>query len=243
MLGAQRDLPTTSLNRSVGPDRRLAVREWSLAAVADAGHRLGATVNDLVLAAAAQGLRDLLARRGDPVDELRLHAAVPVSVRADGADDALGNRTSSMLVPLHVDEPDAVARLHRISGATRALKADGAALALNGLMDSPFVPAALHRRVDRFTRHQRLVHLFVTNVRGPTDRLAMTGVPVRRVVPIVPLTGNVPIGLGVISWADRLVLGIRTCPDRVPDVEVFANGVDRAMDTLVTASAGVPTPG
>src|SRR5690606_21642066 len=42
--------------------------------------------------------------------------------------------------------------------------------------------------------HQHFVALFVTNVRGPRDRLSLGGAPLGRAWPVTPLQGNVRLG-------------------------------------------------
>src|SRR5205807_7150107 len=70
--------PGTSLDRIVGADRTLAVVRTELAAVKAIAHAHGATVNDVLLAVTAGGLRALERIRGEPVDGvIRLHLPVP----------------------------------------------------------------------------------------------------------------------------------------------------------------------
>ena len=52
----------------LGPHRRLAVVRGRLDEVREVAHAHGATVNDVLLAAIAGGLRELLRARGEPVD-------------------------------------------------------------------------------------------------------------------------------------------------------------------------------
>ena len=59
--------------------------------VKGAAHTHGATVNDVLLTAAAGGLRTLLASRGEPVAELVLRAFVPVSLHREQPGQARGN--------------------------------------------------------------------------------------------------------------------------------------------------------
>ena len=83
---------------------------------------LGGTVNDVVLAAAAGGLRELLLARGEepPTDGLR--AMVPVNLRTAGERLALGNRITSLFVRLPVGEPDPRLRYARQMDEAETLK-------------------------------------------------------------------------------------------------------------------------
>jgi Wax ester synthase/diacylglycerol acyltransferase catalytic domain/Phage integrase, N-terminal SAM-like domain len=77
---AERRAPRTSLNRPIGPDRKLAIIGGRLDLVKKTAHRHGATLNDVTLAAIAGGLRQLLLSREEPVGDLTLRAMVPVSL-------------------------------------------------------------------------------------------------------------------------------------------------------------------
>ena len=62
-------------------------------------------MNDVVLAACSAGIRNLLLQRGEePPHGLR--AMVPVNLRHASERLALGNKITSLFVPLPVDEPD-----------------------------------------------------------------------------------------------------------------------------------------
>jgi len=71
--------PRTSLNRPVGTDRRLAIIRGRLDLTKRIAHLHHAKVNDVVLAAAAGGLRQLLASRGEDVQGLVQRAMVTIS--------------------------------------------------------------------------------------------------------------------------------------------------------------------
>ncbi|MGA3155793.1 MAG: wax ester/triacylglycerol synthase domain-containing protein [Streptosporangiaceae bacterium] len=113
----------TSLNRGrIGPDRRLALVRGDLGAVKTIARVHGGTVNDVVLAAVAGGLRDLLLARGEPVGDLALRASVPVSLHQEQSGRPLGNQVGWMAVPLPVGEPCHARRLALIAAATAERK-------------------------------------------------------------------------------------------------------------------------
>src|SRR6516164_8688112 len=62
---AEQPAPRTSLNHPVGTGRRLAIIRSRLDLTKQIAHARHATVNDVVLAAVASGLRELLAGRGE----------------------------------------------------------------------------------------------------------------------------------------------------------------------------------
>ena len=119
---AERRAPRTSLNRPIGADRRLAIVRSRLDVAKQVAHAHQAKVNDVVLAAVAGGLRQLLAGRGEDVQELVLRAMVPISLHREQPGRASGNQDAVMVVPLPLGEPDPVRRLQLIAAETAARK-------------------------------------------------------------------------------------------------------------------------
>jgi diacylglycerol O-acyltransferase / wax synthase len=81
-----------------------------------------ATVNDVLLAITAGGLRGLLSSRGEPVDGVTVRIYVPVSMHHETGAPARGNLIGQMAVPLPIGIADPVARLQAISQETAQLK-------------------------------------------------------------------------------------------------------------------------
>jgi diacylglycerol O-acyltransferase len=107
--------PLTSLNRPVGSDRRLAIIRGRLDHTKQIAHVHHATVNDVVLAAVAGGLRQLLASRGEDVHGLVQRAMVTISTHEEQPGQAQGNKPGWMMVPLPLGEPDPARRLQLIA--------------------------------------------------------------------------------------------------------------------------------
>src|SRR5215207_8250712 len=87
---AEQRAPRTSLNRPIGADRRLAIVGSRLELIKQIAHTHQAKVNDVALAAVAGGLRQLLASRGEPVEQLALRAMVPISLHREQPGPARG---------------------------------------------------------------------------------------------------------------------------------------------------------
>ncbi len=121
-LVAGQPFPATSLNRVAGPGRKLALIRGNLGAVRAAAHSQGATVNDVLLAVTASGLRSLLRSRGEPVDGAAVGMYVPVSLHREPRAAARGNRIGQMVVPLPVGLADSGARLSQIAAETARRK-------------------------------------------------------------------------------------------------------------------------
>jgi diacylglycerol O-acyltransferase / wax synthase len=220
------------LRRPVGGGRRLVVVRARLAVVKDVAHGHHGTVNDVLLAAVAGGLRALLQARGVPVEGLTLRASVPVALRAAAAGAALGNQVGLMVVPLPMDEPDPLQRLQHITQATTQRKHRPDVLASL----RPVGSLTLLRALNRYSRHQHLVDLFVTNVPGPQLPLFLLGARLLEVFPVVQVAGNVPLSVAVLSYDGQLNIGIQSDPDGCPDLDVFAAGLRRSLDELAAAT-------
>lgn len=229
--------PVTSLSRPTGPARRLAAVRMPLDVLHEAGHRLGVTVNDLLLAAVAGGLRDLLTGRGDDLAGLVLRASVPVGSRTAGQPDGI------MLVGLPVGEPDPLRRLARIHEATTGLKTR---LRSGGgdVLDVLHLPTPLARIAVRGMRRiaARGINLFVTDVPGPPEPLWLGGARLLEAVPIAPLVRGVPLGIAALSYAGTLHVSV-DADSAVDDVDVLAEGIATSAAVLVDgARSGARLP-
>ena len=226
--------PVTSLNRGrIGLDRRLALVRGDLGAVMTIARAHGGTVNDVVLAAVAGGLRDLLLARGEPVGDLVLRASVPVSLHQEQSGRPLGNQVGWMAVPLPVGEPCHARRLALIAAATAERKKNARPQITSGIFR--FILA--WRAFNLLLPHQRYLNIFVTNVPGPPAPLYLAGAPLLEVFPVLAITGNMALGAAVMSYAGQLNLTAVADRDHCPDVEVFAEGVRRALDDLAQQPA------
>jgi diacylglycerol O-acyltransferase len=222
-----RHAPATSLGRPIGRGRRLVVLRRPLDQVRQAGHVHGATVNDVLLAAVAGGLRRLLVSRGESVDGLELRVSVPVG--APGGSRNAGGSTP-MVLPLPVGDADPAGRLVRIVAITRAAKA-GRDRGYRGLLASPLVPISLLRLGIRWLRRRggSRVNLYVTNVPGPPQPLWLLGARLETAVPIAPLVAGVPLAVAALSYAGDLVVSLQA-DGAVADLEVLAAGVEQELD-------------
>jgi len=226
--------PRTSLNARTARHRRLSVVRVPLAEVKEIRAAFGGTVNDVVLAGVAGGLRRLFHHRGDPTEDVQLRVLCPVSVRADEQHGALGNKVSAMFLNLPVDGRDAVERLEMISGQTRDLKERKQALGAEMIVSvSDYVAPTLMSLAARVVHRQPFFNLIVTNVPGPQFPLYMMGARLLEAFPIVPLTRNLTVVVGILSYDGTMYFGLWADRDAFGDLEVLAGGIDDAYAELV----------
>ncbi|MEU4421673.1 WS/DGAT domain-containing protein [Actinoplanes sp. NPDC024001] len=216
----------------------MAVLHLDLASAKAAAHRHRATVNDLVLALAAGGVRALLTARGEPLEGLRLHSSVAVSLRTAGATAEAGNRTGGFLVELPVAEPDPAQRLRRVAAATTHAKQEQPVTGGNDVLT-----ALARLRVMRwFIRHQRLVSVVESDMVGPATPIRLLGAPVSDVFAVGNLAGNVPLSFLALSYAGRLTITVHADADALPDLAVLLAGI-RADWAALGSAAAMPGPG
>src|SRR5215468_6711566 len=232
---AERPAPRTSLNHPVGTGRRLAIIRGRLDVTKQIAHAHGATVNDVVLAAVADGLRQLLASRGEDIRGLVQRAMVTISRHREQPGQAQGNKPGWMMVPLLLGEPDPMRRLELIAAETAARKHQARPEAGSGI----FRFAAGQRAWYRHFPRQRSVNLVVTNVAGPPVPLYLAGAPLLELFPMMPVMGNLTLVVAVLSYAGQLNLTATADRDACPDVELFVESVRSALDDLAR-SALVP---
>ncbi len=226
--------PRTSINAHTGRHRRLSVVRIPLADVKEIRRGLGGTVNDVVLAGVAGGLRRLLLHRADETEDLQLRVLCPVSVRSEDQRGSLGNKVSAMFVNLPVDNRPAVERLRAISEQTADLKERHQAVGAEMLLGmTEYIAPTLMSLAARVVHRQPFFNLIVTNVPGPQQPLYMMGARLIEAFPIVPLTRNLSVVVGILSYDGTLHFGLWGDRDACADIEVLANGVDDAFRELL----------
>jgi WS/DGAT/MGAT family acyltransferase len=225
----------TSLPRRLGPGSRLLVLEESLDDLTRTGHALGATVNDLLVAAVTGGLRALLAARGELRPGLVARASVPVGRTGAG-------QTAGMLAAgLPVGKDDPVARLAAIVRETtegkKRIRAGG-----GHVMDVTRLPLPLAHLAVRGLRRiaGSRIDLFITDVPGPPGPLWLAGARLVRAVPVAPLVQGVPIGVAALSYDGRLAIAVNV-DAAVSDVDVFADAMRAEFDHLARAQRAAST--
>jgi diacylglycerol O-acyltransferase / wax synthase len=231
-----------SLNAAVGNDRRVLAVGRSMEELRRAEHRFGVTVNDLLLSAIGAGLHELLAGRGERTEGRTARVLVPVGMDHD--DRALGNRVSIMIVRVPVGPLDPLQRLRAVAAAERSGKQHRQASATELVLSTldAWLPTALAAG-SGLVHHQPFVNLVVTNVRGVDFPLYALGARMLEVVPIVPLGGNLSVGVAALSYDRRLTIGILSDPAACPDAAVLAGGIGHFFDALGNATgAAMPLP-
>ncbi len=235
--------PKTSINRAISPHRRVVFGDLAMDDVRRVRDVLGGTVNDVVMAATAGSLRRFFAGRGEEPDG-PLVALAPVSVRGADRHGSLGNHLSALLVTLPTTTDDPIERLREVRASVAAAKdldrAGGSELvrgwaeALVPALGSGASRVATERRL--FDRLPPVFNLVISNVPGPDAPLYLAGARLRTMYPLGPIIEGAGLNVTVISYLDRVHIGVQACWDLVPDVDVIARGIEDSLVELVRAA-------
>jgi WS/DGAT/MGAT family acyltransferase len=212
-----------------------------LADVKGAGKALGCSVNDVLLSCVAGAIRSYLLDRGETLKRAELRAMVPVNLRGpskgDGSDE-LGNRFGlvPVLLPIGIAHP--IERVLEVRQRMGELKGGYTALMAMGLLGiAGMLPHALQRQMlDIFGRKTTAV---MTNVPGPQHPLYLAGAALSQIMFWVPQTGNVGVGVSILSYNGGVQFGLITdralCAEPQQIIERFKPEFENLVYALLLA--------
>ncbi len=204
----------------------------SLPEVKAVGQVLGCSVNDLLLSAAAGALRAYLAERGDKVEGVEIRAMVPVNMRRPSDAGKLGNRFGLVALELPVGLENPLARLYATRERMAKLKGSyQAALTLSILGLVGMAPKFVQQQIlDLLASKATAV---MTNVPGPQEALYLAGAKLRQPLFWVPQSGDIGMGVSILSYDGKVQFGLISDHHLVPDperiVERFTNEFDKLL--------------
>jgi diacylglycerol O-acyltransferase len=200
------------------------VLEFPLAAIQDAAHAAGATLNDAFLAAVAAGLRTYHERHGATVEELRV--TMPISIRGD--DDPIGgNRITLMRFKVPVAVPDPATRMTEIHARCGDVKTERSLPhtdAIAGTLN--LLPRAV---LGGMLKH---VDFLASNVPGITVPLYLAGAKVTRFYGFGPTIGAA-LNLTLISYGGTCYVGVNSDTGAVPDHDVMLDCLRDGVDEVL----------
>jgi diacylglycerol O-acyltransferase / wax synthase len=237
--------PSSTVNVPIGPQRTLVRHRAEMAAIRRACRRprlaAGAaperiTVNDVYLAAVAGALRTVALRRGEPPQPLKV--MVPVNLRDEeehGGDG--GNRIAFSFIELPVHVSTADARLLRVHEATLAFKRSERPAGSHAMLSAiGLLPDPLKSLAARFAASPRAYNVTISNIPGPRDPLYMLGARLEEAYPVVPLSEDHALSVGVFGYMDHAHFGFYADPRALPDV----GDLSAAISAEIRALAGPP---
>jgi diacylglycerol O-acyltransferase len=217
----------------VSAERHLGTLSRDVSQLRAVRTRFDCTLNDVLLAAVAGGLRTFLRRSGEPPADLR--ALVPVSVRPVHEGPELGNRISFMLVNLPCHEPDPARRVRAVQAEVSRRKRSRDARATDTLLKAlSFAPGPIKRAAARAVASPRVFNLSVSNIPGPMEaELRVAGARLVEAYPIVPLAEGHSVSVGMTTVGTQAFFGLYADRNAL-DADLLAEDIDAAIDELVS---------
>jgi WS/DGAT/MGAT family acyltransferase len=213
-------LPDDSPTRLKGLPVGKKVVAWNepmpLAQVKAISKALNCSINDVLLASVAGAIGGYLRELGDDPTGKEIRAMVPVNLRPLEKAWQLGNRfgLAPLVLPIGIENP--IERVYAVRSRMTDLKDSYqpllafAVLAVAGLMIKPVQDALLGMFAKKATA-------VMTNVPGPAVPLKFCGSTLRQTIFWVPASGNIGVGVSILSYGGgvqfSLITDRRLCPD------------------------------
>jgi WS/DGAT/MGAT family acyltransferase len=205
------------------------------------GRSLGASVNDVLLSCVAGALRGYLQDKGDDPAYLTVRALVPVNLRSPEKAYKLGNRFGLVFLDLPIGIENPIERLYALRANMNALKGSHQPVLALGLLAAmgagpKLLQAAL---LQALARNATAV---MTNVPGPQQPLYLAGGRIDSLMFWVPQSGDIGMGVSIISYDDKVQFGVVTDRGLCPDPEKVIARFGFEFEKLVLTTLLSPWP-
>ena len=245
--GDSKDVPDTRFNHDVSPHKMFDATTFSLEDFKQIRQAVpGVTINDVVLAICAGGLRRYLLSL-DELPEDPLVAWVPINARPKGsASDESGNNITAMTAAIHTDIADPITRLTEIHLTTQATKEAKSGVSARLMTDiSQHVPAASQvlagRLLLRLSSDRRMCNLFISNVPGPQVTMYMNGAKQVGNYGMAPLNDGMGLFIATPSYDGEISFGVTSTREIMPDISFFISCLEESFDELMKVTANKKT--
>jgi len=189
------------------------------------GKAAGATVNDVLLAAVAGGLRRYLDERDTSIDEVVWMVPVNLKPFEDNLPPDLGNYFALIFLPMPLSLGDAHDRLGQMHHRMERIKNSDEAVLTFGLQRIVSMsPKQIAFFLTNFFANKAIGVL--TNVPGPSAPMSFAGVTVDQVVGFAPCSGDQPMTATIFSYNGGVTVGFASdaglvsAPDELVDYVV-----------------------
>ncbi|MGL6070704.1 wax ester/triacylglycerol synthase family O-acyltransferase [Craterilacuibacter sp.] len=226
------DSPTRLKGKPASVKRIAWSEPLALPEVKAVGQVLGCSVNDMLLSAAAGAIHEYLLEKGDPVEGLEVRVMVPVNLRGESDRGTLGNRFGLVALELPVGMANPLARVQVVRERMEALKHSyQAALTLGILGVVGMAPKLVQQQVlDLLANKASAV---MTNVPGPQKTLYLAGARLDQPMFWVPQSGDIGVGVSILSYDGKVQIGLTTDKGLVPDPEGITSRFNEEFNKLL----------
>jgi diacylglycerol O-acyltransferase / wax synthase len=218
------DSPTRLKGKPIGHKVVAWGEPMPLEAVKVIGRGLNCSINDVLLSCVSGAIGGWLRDQGDDPTGAEIRAMVPVNLRPLEKAWQLGNRfgLAPLVLPIGIDNPiervyAVRERMNQLKGSYQPLLAFGV-LAVTGLFIKPVQDLVLGLFAKKTTA-------VMTNVPGPAQPLKFCGSTLRQTMFWVPASGDVGVGVSILSYAGGVQFGLVTdialCPEPQAIIDRF----------------------
>ncbi|WP_374661914.1 wax ester/triacylglycerol synthase family O-acyltransferase [Inhella sp.] len=230
----------TRLKGKPGVRKRVAWNdELPLDEVKAVGKALGCSVNDVLLASVAGAIGAYLRAHGERVGGKEIRAMVPVNLRPMEKAYQLGNRFGlvPLLLPIGIDNP--VERVYAVRARMQELKGSLQPIMAFGLLSVAglFIKSVQNAMLNLFAKKATAV---MTNVPGPAKPLKFCASTVEQVMFWVPQSGDIGMGVSILTYAGRVQFGLITDAKLCPDPEAIVERLAPEFEKLTTLTMMLP---
>ncbi len=141
-----------------------------------------------------------------------------------------------MAVPLRLGDPDPARRLRQVAAETTRRKA------LTRTSLGVLVGNRISRRLTLMVAMRQRVNVATASIPGPQAPRYLAGARMIEVFPLIPLIADEPLGIGALSYAGDLFIGIVADADVCPDIDVLAAGVRAELYALCSTAPPAVQP-
>lgn len=195
------------------------------------GKGMDATVNDVLVAAVSGALRRYLQAKGDPVQSGDMRAMVPVNLRNPKEGMKLGNQFALVYLNLPVSLIRPEERLIAVKRQMDVLKSSPEPMIVYQLLNFiGMLPGAIAEQAT--TWFSTKASAILTNVPGPRQTIYFAGKAMKRILFWVPQSGQIGLGISVMSYAGTVSLGIVVDESLTPDPEQILEAFKAEFDEM-----------
>ncbi|MCQ4359962.1 MULTISPECIES: wax ester/triacylglycerol synthase family O-acyltransferase [Mycobacterium] len=239
--------PRSVINTPITSHRRVATQSYDLQRFRSISRQSAGTINDVVLAVCAGGLRRYLTEiNALPAESLITN--IPVSVRRDDGKPQSGNAISWAMLSLatNIDDPgERFAAIRAAASQAKERLAELGAEAIETYSLLATTPILLEQFVRLGGHIPPMFNIPISNVPGPRQQKYLDGAPLREVQALTVLYGGQALNIVAVSYVDRLNLSFTACHAALPHVQrlaVHCGAALQELESLYSPTQSTPKP-
>jgi hypothetical protein len=199
--------------------------------VKQARHRIGATVNDVLMASVSGAFSHYLAHRGGTAPS-RFLISMPVNVRHPGESLRCENHFAPVPLELPAGSCALSQRILAVKTKMDQVKRSAVPMVIYELQRAllAFLPRAMSQGLIDFLANKCTA--VVTNITGPCRDISLEGRRVRSILFWVPQRAKIGVGISILSFAGKVQLGVITDEALVPDPAALIKAFEEQFEAL-----------